>query len=183
MEIFENKLIVSFLDDIDNRELFESYQKKNSDAIKSLLDERFRSFYQKYRLVSYLIKVLHFESKHFDRKIRQHNNRYQLAKTDTGEADLIFEQDVSENRVNNFDFPLNFQDHLTNEELFNSFSKLTEKQKNVLTLAYQYQMTDTEIAKSLGVTQQSIYKTRKSAITKLRDGVKSVCWKESLLCN
>lgn len=173
MEILENKLIVSFLDDTDNRELFENYQKNHSDDIKMVLDERFRSFYQRYRLISYLIKVLHFESIHFDKKLHLHNKRYQLATGQTGETELICEQ---QKQYYEYHSPsLRFQDHLTNEELFKSFYQLTEKQKYIITLFYLHQMTDTEIAKSLGITQQSVYKTRKSAIKKLRDGVNSVC--------
>lgn len=184
MEILENKLIVSFLDDTDNRELFENYQKKNSDAIKMVLDERFRRFYQRYRLISYLIKLLHFESIHFDKKLHLHNKRYQLATAQTGEAELIVEQHFNNKQYYEYHSPsLSFQDHLTNEELFKSFNQLTEKQKYIITLSYLHQMTDTEIAKSLGITQQSIYKTRKSAIKKLRDGVNSVCLKEKLLYN
>lgn len=182
MEILENKLIVSFLDDTDNRELFENYQKEYSDDIKIILDERFRSFYQRYRLISYLIKVLHFESIHFDKKLHLHNKRYQLATEQTGGAELICEQHVDQ--YYEYHSPsLRFQDHLTSEELFKSFNQLTEKQKYIITLSYLHQMTDTEIAKSLGITQQSIYKTRKSAIKKLRDGVNSVCLKEKHLFN
>lgn len=172
MVIHENKLIESFLEDTDNRELFENYQRKNSDAIKLVLDERFKSFYQRYRLLSYFIKVLHFESKHFDKKLRLHNKRYQLASAKTEEAELIFEQHFNIKPDLEYHSPsLDFKEHLTNEDLFNSFNLLTEKQKNIITLSYLHLMTDTEIAKSLGVTQQAVYKIRKSALKKLRDGV------------
>ena len=182
METIENELIVSFLADPDNRELFETYQKKNSDAIKVELDERFRVFYHRYRLISYFIKVLHFESIHFDKKLHLHNNRYQLATAQTGGAELICEQNFNE--YYDYHSPsLSFQDHFTSEELFKSFNQLTEKQKYIITLSYLHQMTDTEIAKSLGISQQSVYKTRKIAIKKLRNGVNSECLKEKLLYN
>ena len=182
MEIIENKLVVSFLDDTDNRELFENYQKKNSDAIKSELDERFKVYYQKYRLISYFIKVLHYESIHFDKKFNLYNKRYQLATAQTGGAELICEQNFNQ-FYEYHSSSLSFQDHLTSEELYKSFNQLTEKQKNIITLSYLHQMTDTEIAKSLGISQQSVYKTRKSAIRKLRDGVNSTCLKEKRLSN
>ncbi|SDM59151.1 RNA polymerase sigma factor, sigma-70 family [Psychrobacillus sp. OK028] len=182
MEIIENELIVSFLDDTDNRELFENYQMKNSDDIKMELDQRFRVFYQRYRLISYFIKVLHFESMHFDKKLHLHNKRYQLATAKSGGAELICEQHFNQ-FYEYHSSSLSFQDHLTSEELFRSFNQLTEKQKYIITLSYLHQMTDTEISKSLGISQQSVYKTRKSAIKKLRDGVNSECLKEKLLYN
>uniref|UniRef100_UPI00406C92B3 sigma factor-like helix-turn-helix DNA-binding protein n=1 Tax=Psychrobacillus sp. FSL K6-4046 TaxID=2921550 RepID=UPI00406C92B3 len=67
---------------------------------------------------------------------------------------------------------IDFQEHISDFVLFNSFNRLTVNQKRILTLFYFHQMTDTEIASSLGVKQQSIFKSRKNALIKLREGVK-----------
>lgn len=173
MEIMENKLISTFLNQLDNHELYTNYQENNLTSTKEQLDERFQIFYLRYRLISYLIKVLHFESKHFDRKLREYNRRYQLSTNDYDLEQILYDLPSTEDRNN--DAHLDIQDHLTDKDLFYSVSRLTDRQKKILTLTYVQQMTDTEAAKHLGVSQQTISKTRNGVINKLRSGGRYKC--------
>lgn len=61
-----------------------------------------------------------------------------------------------------------FQSQLNNEWLYEGFSKLTPKQKLVITLAYSSRARDNEIALLLHVTQQAVSKTRKTSLQKLK---------------
>lgn len=165
-DFMDNKLISSFLNEQNNQELFNKYRELNSDLIKDQLDCRFRVFYKKYRLVSYLIKILHFESKHMDKKLRNHNNRYQLG-TNDDETELLITNIRVEN-ISLMEFSLNIQDHVENEDLYLKITQLTLKQQEILNLVFIMQMTDTEVAKYYGVSQQSISKTRRNIIKKLK---------------
>lgn len=167
MENFtENKLISSFLKEQNNQELFNSYREMKIELIKEQLDSRFRVYYKKYRLISYLIKMLHFESKHMDKKLRTHQNRYQLGISEDETEKLI--TDIKSEYIPIMESSLNIQDHVENKELFLRITKLTKKQQEILSLVFIRQMTDTEVAKYYGVSQQSISKTKKNIIKKLK---------------
>lgn len=165
-DLTENKLISSFLKEQNNQELFNAYQEKKNDFIKEQLDCRFRVYYKKYRLISYLIKVLHYESKHMDKKLRDHNNRYQLGASEDETERLVTNIRLEYSPL--IESSLNIQDHVENKELFLKISKLTKKQQEILSLVFIMQMTDTEVANYYGVSQQVISRTRKDIINKLK---------------
>jgi DNA-directed RNA polymerase specialized sigma24 family protein len=66
-----------------------------------------------------------------------------------------------------------FEANLNDPELYSVFSKLTDRQKIVVTLSYSACELDTEIARMLNVSQQAITKTRISALNKMRRGIQA----------
>ncbi|MBC9722021.1 MAG: sigma-70 family RNA polymerase sigma factor [Lactobacillus sp.] len=163
MKVYQNRLITSFLDQENNQELLKEYQLSKDKSLELLLDNRFKKFYRKYRLISYIIKVFHFESKHFDKKLRDFKNRYAL---ETNVDGILANQQIF--KIDTYgESSLSLKDHLTNEELNNEFSNLTFTQQKILTLSFLLELNDTEIAARLGVTQQSVFKTKKTALKKL----------------
>ncbi len=176
MNSFKNQIVNEFLRSPNSKKLFDEYQKNKAEDIKLLLDEQFKKFYQRFRLLSYLIKVLHYESKHFDKKIRLHNSRNQLSLSTNIDlfATTHKSEDVFSEKVN---YSNNIEDHITSENLLKSVSKLTDRQKQILSLAYIEQMTDTEIARRQGITQQAVSKAKNKAINKIKGELKP-CLKE-----
>lgn len=164
----KQKIIQEFLKCPSNQTLIEEFKITHSEKIKQKIDFKFKKHYQNYRIMSYLIKVLHFESKHFDKKMRTYKHRYQLILTTDLEnvnfSPIYFEKSYSDSN----DFSYDIADHISDDKLFNSFKTLTERQREILSLVYVRQMTDKEIAHYLGITQQAVSKTRKNVIKKIR---------------
>lgn len=167
----KQKIIQEFLKCPYNKKLFEEYQITKSEEIKRKIDIKFKKYYQNYRILSYLIKVLHYESKHFDQKMRTYKSRYQLILTSDLEnldfSPVYFEKSYSDA----IEFSKDIADHISDDKLFNCFKALTDRQKEILSLVYVRQMTDKEIAQYLGISQQAVQKTRKNVIKKIRKGI------------
>ncbi|SES10480.1 sigma-70 family RNA polymerase sigma factor [Psychrobacillus sp. OK032] len=161
----KQKIIQEFLKCPSNLTLFEEFKTTNSEEIKQKIDLRFKKHYQNYRIISYLIKVLHYESKHFDRKMRTYKDRYQLILTNNLDLSPIF---LERSYSDSIGFSEDIIDHIASHKLFNCLRKLTDRQKEILSLVYVKQMTDKEIAQYLGITQQAVSKTRKNIIKKVR---------------
>lgn len=157
----KQKIIQEFLKCPSNRTLLEEFKATNSGEIKLLIDSKFKKYYQNYRILSYLIKALHYESKHFDRKLRDYRNRNQLVPT----SDLIY---LDKSYTDPFVLSKDIVDHISSDNLFHTLRKLTDRQKEILSLVYVRQMTDKEIAQHLGITQQAVSKTRKNIIKNIR---------------
>lgn len=164
----KQKIIQEFLRCPSNKTLFEEYKATLSEEIKQKIDAKFKKFYQNYRIISYLVKVLHYESKHFDKKMRTYKNRYQLILPSDLEnvnfTPIYFQKSYSDS----VEFSNDIADHISSEKLFNCVKTLTDRQKEILSLVYVKQMTDKEIAQYLGITQQAVSKTRKNVIKKIR---------------
>lgn len=64
--------------------------------------------------------------------------------------------------------PEQFCESIEDIALFNAFSALSDRQKEVITLVYAVGLLDSEIAHVFGVSQQAITKSRISALRKMR---------------
>ncbi|WP_144509752.1 sigma-70 family RNA polymerase sigma factor [Bacillus sp. FJAT-22090] len=158
-------IIQEFLKCPSNKKLFEEFNATKSDEIKLQIDSKFKQHYQNYRIISYLLKVLQYESKHYDKKMRTYRKRNQLIlANNTDFSPIYLEKSFSDSVV----FSDNIVDHISSDDLFNCLRKLSDRQKNILSLAYVRQMTDKEIATYLGITQQAVSKTRRNVIKTIR---------------
>ena len=159
-ETYSERLLNGFLREGNNEELLKKYMISKERELKDLLDERFKVFFKKKKVLSYFLKVLHFESKHFDKRIRTHNKIYQLPS---------FIEEHLNLEINEIFQPI--EEHISDIDIFLAIKKLTSKQKTVLSFAFVHNLNDTEIAKLFNVSQQSITKTKKTAIKNLRKGI------------
>lgn len=166
-ETYSERLLNGFLREGNNEDLLKKYMISKEREIKDLLDERFKVFFKKKKVLSYFLKVLHFESKHFDKRIRTHNKIYQLPSNEEGVESFIEEHLNLE--INEMFQPI--EEHISDIDIFLALKKLTSKQKTVLSFAFVHNLNDTEIAKLFNVSQQSITKTKKTAIKNLRKGI------------
>jgi RNA polymerase sigma factor (sigma-70 family) len=57
---------------------------------------------------------------------------------------------------------------ISNPTLHGAYMSLSEKQKRILNLYYVMELNDTQIAKKLKLSQQSVSKTRKQAISNIK---------------
>ena len=129
-------------------------QKKIPDSTKADLEKKF---------VSYISSLLHFNSINFDKKIRKYNERYPLIMEDVEESQFGY---VEGNAI---ELDLNgLESQISDPALHKLFLKLSSREKEILNLTYVENKKDAEIAEKLRISQQSISKTRKNALNKLR---------------
>lgn len=165
MKPTRQKVIQEFLRCPENRALVDEFYATNSEEIKLLINNKFKKFYLKFRILSYLIKVVHFESKHFDKKLRTHRYRNQLTLTNNLDiTSIYYEKSFSDS----YGLSEDILDHISCDNLLNCLRKLTNRQKEILSLVYVKQMTDKDIAQYLGITPQSVSKTRRNVINTIR---------------
>lgn len=175
--IFRNRLIKSFLLKKENYFLLNQSIRHPTPETNNALDKAFQDHFAEIRLISQLSNELRRHAIRYDKKVNLYR-RSQL---------LILDQPIHDETENNTSFkdvikdkhaiPVdeaaleNNQDlqcYLENPTLFQAFSSLTSRQKQILNQAYLLKMSDTEIAAKEGVSQQSISKTRNRALRELR---------------
>ncbi|HEY4552273.1 MAG TPA: sigma-70 family RNA polymerase sigma factor [Bacillaceae bacterium] len=167
-----NPLLLNFLNKGDNRKLYDDYCRQPSPETKELLNKRFADFYYEVRMISYLSKIIHFEAKKFDAKIRKHYKRYKLVldnSVNPADEHLVFSQYLADDHSNHeSSASCRLEDHIQDPTLNKAVRKLTERQKEVLYWSIVEEMKDIEIAAKLNVSQQAVSKTRNNALLKLR---------------
>lgn len=167
-KVNDNRLLKNFLECDTNSNLLKEYELTKSKATKDKLDSRFKSFYLKMKIISYLNKLIHFESIHFDKKI----------KSDYEKQLLILDKEIDEGSIKPADLlespridlvPYEkLEDFIEEKEVYFAISKLTENQKKILYLSYVKNLKEQEIASKLGVSQQAISKQKSLSLKKIR---------------
>ncbi|WP_339257844.1 sigma-70 family RNA polymerase sigma factor [Paenibacillus sp. FSL R5-0713] len=115
------------------------------------------------KFVSYISSLLHFNSINFDKKIRKHHERNTLIMDDIEESHIAYED---EKLLGSHLHRL--ENQISDPNLHKFFLTLSEREKEILNLTYAEEKKDIEISQQFGVSQQSISKTRKNALKKLR---------------
>ena len=117
------------------------------------------------RFIGYISSMLHYNSIHFDKKIRKLSERYALVLDDIDVKDEAMEESNTES----ISEPL--EEQISDPSLYAAFLRLTTREREVVNLSICKLLRDREIAQVLGVSQQSISKTRKKALEKLRKAI------------
>lgn len=132
-----------------------SEHKQQENDVRSLNESRF---------VSYINSMLHFNSINYDKKKRKDNERYSLI-LDDAECDQVQYENLI---ISDFSDNLKLEDQINDLNLYREFMNLTKREREVVNLAVYHEMSDTKIAGILKITQQSVSKTKKKALEKLR---------------
>lgn len=166
----KNPLIIGFLSIDSNLQLYAEYLLSNSSEIKEKINYNFNKYYYKVRLISYLSKLIYYEAVNYDKKIRKSSKTFLLVLDKPFEDGNSILLDKVTNKHTNREILESDKvgDYIHDFRLFKAVEKLTERQKHILYLAYIKDLQDTEIAKLLMVSQQSISKTKKTAVRKIR---------------
>lgn len=59
------------------------------------------------------------------------------------------------------------EEYIADKMIYSAILSLTTSQRDILTYAYLYKLTDTEIARTIGTSQQYVSKTRKVALQRI----------------
>ncbi|MEZ7172620.1 sigma-70 family RNA polymerase sigma factor [Sporosarcina sp. OR05] len=170
----ENKLIESFLSEKEHEGIHKDYINEPSKENKDKLEKAFKQYYKIVRAISYFEKVIRFESKHIDRRLRTHNQRYQLIldkQVDVDNESNVIDLLVSKNNENNIHEETNsthLEDHIHDYRILNSLKNLTERQKQILYLSFVQDLMDKEISKELNISPQAVSKSKNKALSKVR---------------
>lgn len=172
-------LFKSFIQKPENKKILIKTILNPNKENKKKLDEAFKRHHFRLKFLSYLSKTLYFNSIQFDKKKREENKRNLLildAPISDKDNSLLIDQIASnEPEIENTLLTnSSLEEHLSNQKLLQCFKNLTQYQKEILTLYYVNSYTDTQIAKMQNKTQQTISKTRKKALLKLRRQIKGV---------
>lgn len=139
------------------------------------MNETYKNFEKKLIVRAYLRKIIQFEAKRFDQKIRNREKQ-------TSSIDKVIDEDgntISEllvdertnsayEKIWNKDLNQIFLDEKLNRVVMN----LTVKQRKVLYMVYVLELGEKEIGKQMNVTQQAVSKIHRAAIKKLRESVR-----------
>lgn len=163
-----DNILNGFLNIEENRDRYQKYMEHPTEENRKRLDELFKKHMYVIRYISYFIKMVHFESKHFDKKQRKRNELFQLTLDKMDEDGHRIVDLLPEDNVNEY-LGYRLEDLVEDPDLYSSIQSLTDRQKTLLNLVFIEGMKDTEIAKLLGVSQQAVTKAKKKALTKLKN--------------
>jgi RNA polymerase sigma factor (sigma-70 family) len=166
-----NKAVESFMTQPEHQELLKEFLTSPSPSAENRLNEAFKAHYFGIRFTSYVSSSLYFHSVNFDKKIRLHRGR-QLLTLDqplSGDEDGTFKDMIAEPEEPLTITEQSLEDVISDERLLQAYRKLTEKQKRILDLAYVKELSDTEIASLLRVSQQAVSKSHRKALAKLKE--------------
>ncbi|MCL6587906.1 MAG: sigma-70 family RNA polymerase sigma factor [Anoxybacillus sp.] len=174
-DFLENPVVKSFLMEEKNQKLLVEVICDPTEENQKLLDNEFKKFYFDIRFTSYISMVLYFNAINFDKRYRKMLKRHPLTvdqpiKNDTSNTSFnaMLVDVETEIQVEDILRSDNIEDYITNPVLYEAIQSLTEKQKEVISLAYVKGLTDTEISKVLNKSQQAVSKIHKAAL-------KSIC--------
>jgi RNA polymerase sigma factor (sigma-70 family) len=163
--------VESFMTQPEHQELLKEFLTSPSPSAEDCLNEAFKAHYFGIRFTSYVSSSLYFHSVNFNKKIRLHRGR-QLLTLDQplgGDEDGSF-KDMIPDSGETFTLPeQSLEDAISDDALLAAFRRLTDRQREILDLAYMKGMNDTEIAASLGVSQQAVSKSHRNALARLRE--------------
>lgn len=170
VEFLQNRLVSSFLKIPSNKNAYVETITNPTQENKEKLDTLFKQFYLKVRFISYISTTLKYNSINYDKHLRLIQFRYSTildAPISNDREDTY--QNLFANQENAFIFDEAFltadiKQQVTCPLLYKALSLLTEKQIEIINLAYVDGLSDTEIARVLNKTQQAISKTHKKAL-------------------
>ncbi|MCA0972381.1 sigma-70 family RNA polymerase sigma factor [Halobacillus litoralis] len=164
-----NRAVEAFIRKPEYQEAIEQYLNDPVEENRLVLDECFKDFYFGVRFTSYVSTSLYFQSVNFDKRSRRFEERNALTLDQPvgDEEGVTLKDQIIEGEEDTKREPL--EASIENQRLLDAFLSLTVQQRKILNLAYVEQYTDTEIAASLGVSQQSVSKSHKRALDKLKE--------------
>lgn len=171
----QNPVIKSFLEIPENMDLLVEVINNPTNLSKTKLDDTFREYYFKIRFTNYLSKAIYFNAINFDKKVNlflDRNKSILDSQLKEGENLTLIDYLVSKEWQEEHEMwndSSNIADHLSSYSLYKAIQLLTENQRQLLNLAYIYDLNDSEIAIYLNKSQQAVSRSHKKALEKLKE--------------
>lgn len=173
--ILNSSIFESFILIKKNKEMYRLYKNEPTLVNKERLEEAFIAHTKEFLAISYLKKVIYFESRRFDKKRRELENKQLVILNAPTENNLtLLDMLVDENSESYFNLTLEtcLEEVITDSLLIKAVRSLSERQKEILYYRYVLDYSDTMIAKKYNISQQSITKSHRKALQKLKEALK-----------
>lgn len=169
-ELLQNKIIASFLHLKENEKLLENVLMNASEENLKKLDDSFKNYYSKIRILRYISNLIYFYTIDFDKKNNKRNQRFNLTLDADEDMTTLNNQTPTSNSSEEdyLEKIITFNELIEDKQLYLSYQRLTEKQQRVLELIYIMGFTNKEIALLYGETPQNISKIHKRALEKIK---------------
>ncbi|GGJ97140.1 hypothetical protein GCM10007063_19440 [Lentibacillus kapialis] len=138
------------------------------------LDQAFRQFYMEIRFINYIAKVLWRYAKDF--RIKKHRNAThylpildQPIQIKEESSTITYKDQLLDHNGDDTSEAEGLLAQVEDLQLQKALTQLTDKQLKVLDSYYVHNMTQKEIARNLGVSQQSISKILKTSLDNLKE--------------
>ncbi|CAM4186764.1 hypothetical protein BAMA_24435 [Bacillus manliponensis] len=178
-EFLNNTIVKSFLENEENQLLLLDAICNQNKHTREQLDLEFKKFYFQIRFTAFISNTIYFNAINYDKKYRKMSIRHPLTvdqpladERDSSFKDLIVDKNA-EVKVEELLGSVHLEDYIVNPLLHAAISELSAKQKQVLNLAYVNGLTDTEISKYVGKSQQAISKLHKKGLENIYKYIES----------
>lgn len=174
----KNPVLEGFLRDSENLNLVLTMLSSPTKENNKKLDEAFKGFLVEIRLVKYLSQVIRYRHLNLNKSFQKHRYRFPLyldqeVKESSEDYSVrVIDTIPSSGETFENNKPEHLEDLVGDEKLYRVLRSLTGRQKEVLNLYYLEGFNDREISEKFFVSQQSIAKTRRSAMVKVRNLLK-----------
>ncbi len=171
-----DKKLAQFLSNPKMKTLYVKAVKDNDKEAKELLNEEFNSYLFEISFISYVNKILYYSHKDFYKYYKNIDAKEKLILYNYSGLEKIY--NIADDSIDiieqiNMNNPLTyFKEILTDFNIVKELDKLTENQKEVLYKCIVEGKLDTEVASELGRTKQTINKTKKATLHKLRQALR-----------
>ncbi|MDV2684425.1 sigma-70 family RNA polymerase sigma factor [Alkalihalophilus lindianensis] len=173
-ESIKDPLVKNFLSIKSNEKLLLDAQKEPSEVNILGLNLAFERYYTEIQLIKYISQLINHYSRDFYRKKNREKELYVYAFEDESifESKEVNEQFLKLGDKDGFFLQTSsILDEVQDQNLHNALNKLTKRQLMILNLHFLHQMSHTEIALHLTISQQSVSKTIKQSLQKIRETI------------
>lgn len=173
-----NQVVQRFLKHEANYQLFTTAicfpTKKNWDK----LNQAFREFYIEIRFINYIAKVIWRYARDFQTK-HQRNEDHHLFSLDQpvhkDGSTMTYKDQLADDKKDKTSEGKNLLNQVEDYYLQKALKQLTCRQLRVLNSYFAHHFTQKEIACQLGISQQSVSKTLKNALDKVKNLYEKKC--------
>ncbi|WP_405096980.1 hypothetical protein [Oceanobacillus sp. FSL H7-0719] len=174
-EKLKEPIVSNFLKEEANHQKLKAFIESPNQETKHALDSAFRIYYKRVKVIAYIDKLIHYYSMDLDKRNNKHYANHQLILDkpigEDGNTTLI-DIIASEQHPALHPYRFSLEELLEDLNLYKAWNTLSDKQKEVLTLKYQYNLKDVDIAEVLSESKQVISYNHNKAIIILRRSVK-----------
>lgn len=167
-----DSLMLNYLKNERNRKLLNEIGSLNSEQVIEALNLSFKKFYTGLQITKYISQLIDHYSGNFYRK-KSREQHHHIFAIDDDQA--ISDTPIGDSQTFSDELELSKRfllDQVGSFKIYKALLKLTERQLCILNLHYFHQLSQKEIAFKLGVSQQLVSKTIKSALEKIRVEIK-----------
>ncbi|MDG4657782.1 sigma-70 family RNA polymerase sigma factor [Ectobacillus antri] len=174
-KLFKHAVMREFLKIGRNATLLERFMQDPNQKHMEQLEASFRDFYYEVRITNYLNGMSRRMAIDYDKKLKKHKERFQLIIDQPTDAALSLADVLAADIETPLDTVMAkeqqyFFENVQNPKLQRAFTsiKLQEKQKQLLELRFNQQLTNKEIARRFGQTEQNISYWLKKTLTQIK---------------